>query len=131
MWFVNITFITVSECQGPFGMANGAIIDGQVTASSQTNANHAAKQGRLHFKVIWKAGAWSAGSNDDNQWLQIDLIGQYKVTRVATQGRNRYDQWVTEYKLQYGDDGNNFEHYREPGQITNKVEMSFTKVIFN
>ena len=105
-------------------MADGAIIDGQVTASSQVNANHAAKQGRLHFKGIWKAGAWSAGRNDDNQWLQIDLIGQYKVTRVATQGRNGYAQWVTEYKLQYGEDGKNFQHYREPGQTTNKVKTS-------
>ena len=124
MWFVNFTFITVLECQSPFGMANGAIIDGQVTASSQVNANHAAKQGRLHFKVIWKAGAWSADSNDDNQWLQIDLIGQHNVTRVATQGRNDHDHWVTEYKLQYSDDGIKFQYHREPGQTTNKVEMS-------
>ena len=92
-------------------MQSRAITDEQITASSEFDANHAAIQGRLYFQ----AGA--------NQWLQIDLIGQYIVTRVATQGRNRNDQWVTEYKLQYGDDGKNFQYYRELGQTTDKVKI--------
>jgi len=40
------------------------------------------------------------------------------VTRVATQGRNAaYSQWVTKYKLQYSDDGVNFQYYQENGAI--------------
>ena len=104
-------------------MANGAITDGQVTASSQANSNHAAIQGRLHYKVKFKAGAWAAGKNDKNQWLQIDLIGQCIVTRVATQGRNDYDQWVTKYTLQYSNDTASFQYYKEPGQNENKVKL--------
>ena len=86
-------------------MESRAITDEQITASSEVNAVHSAKHGRLHFQEIKNraAGAWVANANDDNQWLQIDLIGQYIVTRVATQGRNssRFQQWVTRYKLQY------------------------------
>ena len=107
-------------------MESRAITDGQITASSEWNRNdydHAAIQGRLHFTAgDGKTGAWSALTNDLNQWLQVDLIGRYIVTRVATQGRNGVNQWVTEYQLQYGDDGNNFQHYREQGQTIEKVK---------
>ncbi len=104
-------------------MASGAITDGQITASSEHSDNHAAIQGRLNLKQTGdKRGAWSAGRNDANQWLQIDLIGQYRVTRVAAQGRNDYNQWVKTYKLQYGDDGTNFQYYRTQGQNTDKVK---------
>ena len=100
-------------------MENGAISDGQISASSQFDANHAAKQGRLHCKV----GSWSAGDTNLHQWLQVDLGSQYiKVTRVATQGRHDYPQWVTKYKLQYSNDGVNFHYYREQGQTAAKVK---------
>ena len=99
-------------------MENGAISDEQISASSQLDANHAAK-GRLHCK----AGSWSAGKNDLHQWLQVDLGSQYtKVTRVATQGRIYPAQWVTKYKLQYSNDGVNFQYYRDQGQTVAKVK---------
>ena len=105
-------------------MENGAIPNGQISASSQWGANHAAIQGRLHFHGIFfssKAGSWSALTNDVNQWLQIDLGNlQTTVTRVATQGRNGYSQWVTKYKLQYSEDGMNYHYYREYGQRVDK-----------
>ncbi len=105
-------------------MENGTISDAQITGSSQWDANHAAIQGRLNFKAIpWSAGCWSAGSNDLHPWLQVDMGSQYtKVTRVATQGRNDYDQWVTKYKLQYSNDGASFQYYREQRQTGDKVK---------
>ena len=106
-------------------METGAISDAQISASSEWDANHAAKQGRLDFQAVsGKAGSWSAKANNVNQWLQIDLGNQHtKVTRVATQGRNAHSQRVTKYKLQYSDDGVNFQYYRENGAI--KVSYAF------
>ena len=104
-------------------MASDAITDEQVTASSEQNANHATIQSRLHFKVVFKAGAWSASKKGDNQWLQIDLIGQYRVTRVATQGRNDDDEWVKEYKLKYSNDTSSFQHFKEQAQNNDKVKL--------
>ena len=106
-------------------MEDGEIFDAQISASSQWDTNHAAKQGRLHFQAVpGKAGSWCAGANDVNQWLQIDLGNQHtKVTRVATQGRNSYSQWVTKYKLQYSDDGVSFQYYWENGAT--KVSFSY------
>ena len=96
-------------------MENSAISDGQITASSRWNADHDASVARLHLQTVpGKAGAWAAGANDGNQWLQIDLGDQFtRVTRVATQGRHAYGQWVTKYNVQYSDDGVNFDYYRD------------------
>lgn len=108
-------------------MENGEIPDGQIRASSQWNENHAAIQGRLNFKeTSSKSGSWSARKDDDSQWLQIELGSKYsRVSRVATQGRNGQDQWVTTYKLQYSNDGINFQYYREQGQTTDTVRKKY------
>jgi len=98
-------------------MENGGISDGQISASSQRDANNAAIQGRIRGK-----GSWSAGRNDVNQWLQVDLGNQQTVvTRVATQGKHGYSHWVTKYKLQYRYDGFSFQYYREQGKSQDKV----------
>ena len=105
-------------------MENGAIPDAQITASSEFDENHAASQGRLNFQANGtKIGSWSVGTADVNQWLQVDLGSlDTKVSRVATQGRNGFEQWVTKYKLQYSDDGVNFQCYKEQGQTAAKVK---------
>ena len=104
-------------------MENGVISHRQITASSEWNADQAAFQGRLHFQATAiKKGGWAPVTSDSNQWLQVDLGSRYaKVARVATQGRNNYSQWVTKYKLKYGNDGVNFHFYREHGQTADKV----------
>ena len=98
-------------------MESGVITDRQISASSQWDANHAAARGRLHLKEGGgKQGAWSARTNDVYQWLQINLNGYFTLTHVASQGRIRYGQWVTKYKVQYITDGTNFQYYKEQGK---------------
>ena len=97
-------------------MENGEITDRQISASSIWGE---AGQGRLHFQTGGRA--WIAAQRDDNQWLQVDLgIQDTKVTRVATQGNGYWVVWVKEYKLQYSNDGMNFQYYKE--QNTDKVK---------
>ena len=105
-------------------MENGAIVDEQITASSQWDGYHAPEQGRLHFpEAGGKAGGWAARARDTNQWLQIDLKNSYtNITRVATQGRNGANEWVTKYNLLYSDDAANFSFYVEQGGIKANVK---------
>ena len=122
--FDSIYFI---ECRDAIGMESGALSDRQISASSEWDPNHAAIQGRLNFQsTAIKMGAWSALTNDANQWLQVYLGSYYtKITRIATQGRNSplsVNQWVTKYRLQYGNNGVNFQFYREQGRTTSKVK---------
>ena len=103
-------------------MENRLIKDAQITAASQYHANYAANQARLNFKAgRVKQGGWSALWNNANQWIQVALGGYTKITGIATQGRNRANQWVTKYKLQFSDDGVKFHYYKAPGQSSPKV----------
>ena len=109
-------------------MESGAISNGQLRASTEWDANHAAIQARLHFKAVpGKAGSWSAKYNNLDQWLQIDLGSKHEVTGLATQGRNGYGQWVTKHKVQYSDNGVNFQYYMEQRQTTIKVKSFSTR----
>lgn len=110
-------------CHVPLGMESGAIADSQISASTAHDLNHSAQQARLHFKAGGgKIGGWAVGVNDLNQWLQVDLQSKTIVTRIATQGRNaEYAQWVTKYKLQYGDDENALQFYRQNGDHSDTV----------
>lgn len=110
--------LNILECQRPLGVANGAITELQITASTEYNSELAPMFGRLFY---WSG--WSTAVNDVSEWLQIDL-GQknVKVIGAATQGRHNSGQWVTTYKLQYSDEGVSFTYYKEEGQTSDKVK---------
>ena len=48
---------------------NGAISDGQISASSELSADHASTKSR----VILSEGTWLPLKDDGDRWLQIDL----------------------------------------------------------
>ena len=99
-------------------MESRAILDGQIRASSQYSIYHAAVYARLHNKAVQNVHkeAWEPSTSDANQWLQIDLVTQHGVTRVATQGRYQLTHWVTKYNLLYSSDGSTFQYYKERGE---------------
>lgn len=108
-------------------MQNGAISDGQVSASTSYDGHLlAASQGRLHKRGEGLlTGSWASSTLDTRQWLQIDLLSYYtKVNGVATQGRARLNEWVTTYNLKYSDfeDEIKFRYYMEQGQNFKKVK---------
>ena len=107
-------------------MEDYKITSAQISASSQYDLYNSSDQARLHNKAgDGKQGSWSAGANDLHQWLQVDLGIETTVTFVATQGRNQYNQWVTKYKLNYSDDGNSFQIFKQDGKSSDKVRKSF------
>ena len=122
-------FLQTVVCHEALGMENGVIDDGQISASSQWDGNHAARQGRLQFKQNGaKQGSWSSRKNDQNQWLQINMGDHHEVTGVATQGRDsvRHKQWVTKYQLLFSNDGVNFQAYKGQGAATKVKQTSST-----
>jgi len=105
-------------------MESGAILDSQISASTEYSYEYLASYGRLNYKDRW---AWSSLRNDPDQWLQVDINSQHiSVVRVATQGNMPYldQEYVTNYTLQYGNDGQVFYYYREQGEFTDKVKYS-------
>jgi len=76
----------------------------------QFSVAHGATNARLnHQPGIGKMGAWSALYLEQGQWIQVDLGGITKVTKIATQGRAELYEWVTAYKVSYSYDGGYFE----------------------
>ena len=109
-------------------MESGEISNAQITASTEWTADaFAARWGRLHVKdTAEHEGAWRSLVADVNQWLQVDLgMQKTNVTLVATQGRNGVSHWITEYILQYSNNGVNFTYYIEQGQSAKKVKLFF------
>jgi len=105
-------------------MENLQITAAQISASSQLDGNYLPTHGRLHFQGGF--GAWVAGANDLNQWLQIDLRVEANITFVATQGKyGGSGQRVTQYKLKYGKDGLSFQTYKQYGKNSDKVRGIF------
>ncbi|XP_030844550.1 uncharacterized protein LOC579853 isoform X8 [Strongylocentrotus purpuratus] len=100
---------TILNGPGPLGLERYIIPDSSLTASSEYNADHGANRGRLNLARDGNLkGGWSARANDANQWIQVDLLDIYRITSVATQGRQESSQWVTSYKLACSTDGTTF-----------------------
>ena len=100
-------------------MQNGKIKPGDIQASSQYDHRHRPDNGRLHFqRTSSRTGAWSARTNDKNQWFQVKFERAAKIHRVACQGRMDADQWVTKYTLEYSLDGKSWKDYGFNGKTT-------------
>ena len=108
----------VERCLVALGMETKGIREGQISASSEYSASHIASFGRLRFP-----GTRISQVNIINQWLQIDLMTNLyvSVTRVATQGRYDWEEWVIKYHLLYSSDTVNFQYYRDRGKSEDKV----------
>ncbi|EDO45375.1 predicted protein, partial [Nematostella vectensis] len=102
----------------PLGMENKRIPNRAIKASSAYDNNHAPYLARLHARHRGhRQPAWSARTNNNHQWLQIDLGAKAVINAIATQGRHNFDQWVTSYRLSYGNNGRHFKAYRPFGRF--------------
>ena len=59
-------------------------------------------------RPVFRAGAWSARYNNQDQWVQADLGTTHRIESVTTQGRPSWPQWVTSYYISYSQDGANW-----------------------
>ena len=95
-------------------MENGKIADNQITASSE-KGNYEAVQARLRYKKDGEPFGWQPKNSRCTEWLQVDLLDNYIVTGVATQGclpvspnSKKPVFTVTKYQLEYSNDGKVF-----------------------
>ena len=77
----------------------------------QWDGNHRASYARLHRL----GSSWSSKAGDKSQWIQVDLRVMVEVTKIATQGRQDWPQWVTQYKVSYSTDGVHFNFQNKVG----------------
>ena len=95
-----------------------AFPDSSFSASS-TRSGDEAFNGRLNG-----VGAWSPSDNNNaNDYLQIDLLYEFVICAVATQGKSTASHWTTKYKLQLSYNGSNWVIYHESNTV--KVGLSY------
>ena len=94
--------------------SGGRIPDNSFSASSIFKAIYAAKYGRLNGRRAWEPET----TTDPTDYLQIDLLYEYVICAVATQGNPPSQsagaqEWTTEYKLRFFSNGTAFLPYKE------------------
>lgn len=80
----------------------------RLTASSEYNRYRNAEAALLD-----SSSAWTAGQSDFAQYLIVDLGKKFNITSVSTQGRAYASEYVMEYRVDYGYDGQDFAPYRD------------------
>lgn len=98
----------VPGCASALGMASGNIAFYQVEASS-------ALPELRPDKARLGQDAWCAQEENMDQWIQITLKYESRISAIATYARKEKESWVTEYFLQYSSDGVNWIDYSENG----------------
>ena len=94
--------------------SGGRIPDDSFSASSKFAIIYAAKYGRLNGRGAWEPKT----TTDPDDYLQIDLLYEYVICAVATQGNPPTQsvgaqEWTTEYKLRFSLNGTTFLPYKE------------------
>ncbi|KAL5005600.1 hypothetical protein ScPMuIL_016758 [Solemya velum] len=93
------------------------VADNKLTASStwETPSGHTHGPERARLNTVKDSngeGSWCAGSNDVNQFIQVEFDNVKRVTGIATKGRGqlltRGNQWVTRYSVAHSTDGSNW-----------------------
>ena len=106
--------------------SGGRIPDDSFSATSIYSPTYAAKYGRLNGPR-----AWAAETNGRDDYLQIDLLYEYVICAVATQGNPptqspTAQEWTTEYKLRFSLNGTTFFPYNE--NKADKVGMTCSRM---
>lgn len=121
------------ECDKFLVTGVDGVDDGKLTASAEFNGfsdgglKHRASRARLTSteytdnRGVTHSGAWSAGWNNANQWIQVEFASLKLVRGVITRGRSPVayrlaQQWVTAYNISYSVYGNDW-HAFDSNQI--------------
>ncbi|XP_068602583.1 discoidin, CUB and LCCL domain-containing protein 2 [Brachionichthys hirsutus] len=120
------TFRT-NGCYGTLGLESGGVADTQLSASSVWEWSNIIGQ-----HSVWApSGArlknpglpWSPSQSDTQQWLQIDLKREKRITGIVTTGSTlrEYQYYVSAYRLLYSNDGQQWSVYKGASSAQDKV----------
>ncbi|XP_066480793.1 coagulation factor V-like, partial [Tiliqua scincoides] len=114
----------IEGCFMPLGMESGAIKNAQITASSYKKnwvSSWEPSLARLNLKG--RVNAWQAKSNNNYQWLQVDLLRTKKISAITTQGAKSLstEMYVKSFSIAFSDDGSVWKSYLDTSTSMDKV----------
>ncbi|XP_038576821.1 discoidin, CUB and LCCL domain-containing protein 2 [Micropterus salmoides] len=120
------TFKT-NGCYGTLGLESGGVADTQLSASSVWEW----KNNIGRYSVWAPSGArlkraglpWAPSQSDQQQWLQVDLKREKRITGITTTGSTlrEYQYYVSAYRVLYSNDGQQWYIYREANSTQDKI----------
>ncbi|KAM5237485.1 coagulation factor V [Ctenodactylus gundi] len=115
----------VNGCSTPLGMESGRINNNQITASSFKKSwwGDYWEPSLARLNAQGRVNAWQAKANNNQQWLQIDLLRIKKITAIATQGCKSLssEMYVRSYTIHYSDQGTEWKPYRQKSSMVDKI----------
>ncbi|XP_052067581.1 uncharacterized protein LOC127706896 isoform X1 [Mytilus californianus] len=101
-WVINYT------CSDYIGVYNGLIRDDQMTASSSRSKLTLPDRARLENNASDPvfgplAGGWVAGTNDLDQYIEVNMEEFYQIKQINLQGQQDEANWVTAFRVYYVD----------------------------
>ncbi|KAM9003606.1 coagulation factor V isoform X2 [Sarcophilus harrisii] len=117
----------VQGCSTPLGMESGKIQNNQITASSTRKSWLGGYWSPFYARLNaqGRVNAWQAKSNNNKQWLQIDLLKTKKITAITTQGAKSFsnEMYVMTYAIFYSDRGTDWKPYKDKSSMREKIFM--------
>lgn len=118
-----VFFLSFLDCVGALGMESGEIKDSQIKASKWLygGTHYAPAYARLNVKS--SSGSWCSADIHEykDQYIQIDLLKNTKLTAIATQGRHHSVEYIEKFQIKYQRDNEDFFRNYEEIQGTWKV----------
>ncbi|XP_074164404.1 coagulation factor V isoform X2 [Sminthopsis crassicaudata] len=115
----------VQGCSTPLGMESGKIQNNQITASSTRKSWLGGYWSPFYARLNaqGRVNAWQAKSNNNKQWLQIDLLKTKKITAITTQGAKSFsnEMYVMTYAIFYSDHGTDWKPYKDKSSMREKI----------
>ncbi|XP_076061076.1 neurexin-4 isoform X2 [Oratosquilla oratoria] len=101
VWILSVPHLEATDyCEYPL------VEKSSLRASSELRTREAKKA------ILYGDYAWSASQNNYYQYLTIELPERQNITMIATQGKQFTREYVTEYLVQFSDDGDIWKDYR-------------------
>ncbi|KAG7503796.1 hypothetical protein JOB18_045092 [Solea senegalensis] len=118
------TFRT-NGCYGTLGLESGGVADTQLSASSVWEWNFGQHREWLPSGArLKKTGLpWAPSQSDQQQWLQVDLKREKRITGITTTGSTlrEYQYFVSAYRVLYSNDARQWFIYREANSTQDKI----------
>ncbi|XP_075445547.1 coagulation factor V isoform X2 [Ascaphus truei] len=111
-------------CSIPLGMENELIKDEQITASSYKSSWYSTwKPSYARLNKQGNINSWQAKSNNNQQWLNIDLLLTKKITGIITQGAKwlTTEMFVQSYTVLHSENGKDWKSYPDESTSMEKV----------
>lgn len=100
--FIKLTYCDEDDCR------EALLSQARLSASTEYNRDRGAS-----FAILGSNSAWTAGQSDFSQYLIVDLGKKFNITSISSQGRAYSSEYVMEYRVDYGYDGQDFAPYRD------------------